>query len=508
MTWQPPLLLNHPTWDWTVDLTRARLEVADLDGLGWDKVFECREKLEAGHPVNTSEKRQVGHYWLRAPLLSPTVAQAEAIGTVRDEVKEFADDVHSGKIRAFNGEVFTHVLHIGIGGSVLGPAFVLEAMAGKTRGLTVSIVDNIDPAGILRLLHSLEDHLDQSLVIVASKSGSTVETMGAMQIVREHLESAGIDFPRHAIAVTTEGSSLATRAASEGWLRQFRLWPWVGGRFSSTSAVGLLPFALAGVDTAALLEGAREMDRWTRSEPWSANPASLIAGGLYVSGGGKGNKNLAVIPYADNLSLFPRFLQQLVMESIGKRYNRDQELIEQGLTVYGYKGSTDQHAYVQQLRDGRDDALVLFVQALNDGLGLDEITETVETARNYLQGFLLGTRQALQERNRPSLLLTIPRIDAYNLGALVALFERVISFYADLIEVNGYDQPGVEAGKSAAQAILKLRSALHEQLQQGAASIADLSKATGADYSDIFYLLERDVANGILFRSGTEYSKN
>lgn len=508
MTWQPPLLLNHPTWGWTIDLTRAMVDSEALDALDWRRVFQRREALEAGEKANSTEHRQVGHYWLRDPLMAPTVAQAEAIGEARDEVKEFADEVHAGKIRAFNGQPFTHVIHIGIGGSVLGPAFVLKAMAGKTRGLTVSFVDNIDPSGILTLLQSLGERLDQTLVIVASKSGSTVETMSAAQIIRESMESAGIPFPLHAVAVTTKGSPLDRLANSEGWLKQFRLWNWVGGRFSTTSAVGLISFALAGVDTAALLEGASQMDRWTRSEPWSANPAALIAGGLYVSGNGRGEKNLAVIPYTDNLSLFARYLQQLIMESIGKRHNLDGDVVEQGLTVYGYKGSTDQHAYVQQLRDGRDDTLVLFLQTLEDDLAHQEITETIERSRNYLQGFLLGTRRALEERGRPSMLLTLPRVDAYNLGALIALFERVISLYADLIGVNGYDQPGVEAGKTAARAILKLRSALHEQLLEGAASITELSTATGADCSDIFYLLERDVANGILFCSGSTYSKS
>jgi glucose-6-phosphate isomerase len=508
MTWPPPLFLNHTTWNWTIDLTRAGVTPAQLEGLDWATVSRRRVGLESGDEANPTEHRQVGHYWLRDPLLAPTMGQAQAIGDARDQVKDFADDIRAGKRRSYDGRPFTHLIHVGIGGSVLGPAFIIRALSAKTPGLTVDFVDNIDPDGILQLLERRRAQLDQTLVVVASKSGSTVETMGATKIIREVMEGAGIDFPLHAIAVTTRGSPLDRLSVDENWLQSFYIWDWVGGRFSATSAIGLLSCALAGVDIAALLEGAREMDRWTRSEPWSANPAALIAGALYVTGSGRGEKNLAVLPYVDRLHLFARYLQQLLMESIGKRYALDGQVVEQGLTVYGYKGSTDQHAYMQQLRDGRNDTLVFFVQSLEDDVQERDLSPAIEAARHYLQGFLLGTRRALEERERPSLLLTMPRIDPHNLGALLALSERVVSLYSDLIGVNGYDQPGVEAGKTAAQEIIALRAKLHQRLRQGAATLVELAETTGEDKTDIFYIIERDVANGALSRSGERYSKN
>src|SRR5262245_15643937 len=173
--------------------------------------------------------------------------------------------------------------------------------------------------------------------------------------------------------------------------------------------------------------------------------------------GGEGRKDMVVLPYKDRLLLFSRYLQQLIMESLGKRLDLQGRRVDQGLAVYGNKGSTDQHAYVQQLREGVPNFFVVFIRVLQSGGSGLEI-EQGETAGDYLHGFLLGTREALFENERESVTITVPRVDARTVGALIALFERAVGLYASLIGVNAYHQPGVEAGKKAAASVLALQA--------------------------------------------------
>jgi glucose-6-phosphate isomerase len=209
---------------------------------------------------------------------------------------------------------------------------------------------------------------------------------------------------------------------------------------------------------------------------------------------------MVVLPYKDRLLLFSRYLQQLVMESLGKRLDLAGRRVDQGLTVYGNKGSTDQHAYVQQLRDGVHDFFVAFVRVLEDGGAPLEVEPGV-TAGDYLHGFLLGTRQALFENGRQSLTITVARVDARTVGALVALFERAVGLYASLVGVNAYHQPGVEAGKKAAAAVLALQARVAAALDAAPRTAAELAAAAGAagapgDAEAVLLLLEHLAANG------------
>ena len=163
---------------------------------------------------------------------------------------------------------------------------------------------------------------------------------------------------------------------------------------------------------------------------------------------------MAVLPYKDRLELFSRYLQQLVMESLGKEKDLSGKVVHQGLTVYGNKGSTDQHAYIQQLRDGLNNFFVIFIQVLRDREGDSMEVDPRTTSGDYLLGFLLGTRQALYESSRESVKITLKDASPQTIGCLIALFERAVGFYASLINVNAYHQPGVEAGKKAATAIV------------------------------------------------------
>jgi glucose-6-phosphate isomerase len=216
---------------------------------------------------------------------------------------------------------------------------------------------------------------------------------------------------------------------------------------------------------------------------------------------------MVVLPYCDRLLLLSRYLQQLVMESVGKRFDRQGQEVHQGLTVYGNKGSTDQHAFVQQLRDGRDDFFATFVQVLGDGGGSSLEVESGINAGDTLQGFLLGTRNALAENGRPSLTVTIPSLNAYVLGGLIALFERTVSFYATLIDVNAYHQPGVESGKRAAMVALQLSRRIRELTSLKSLSLQDLVEATGGDPMDVFDIAERLVTTNRLVGEGSPDSR-
>ena len=476
-----------PSIGLTLDVSRMRFDDAFLSRMApaMEKAFAAMEALEKGAIANPDEKRMVGHYWLRDPKRAPTPEIAKAIDHAVELVKAFASDAH---------RKFKNILSVGIGGSSLGPMFVADALRDPSKDrLTPYFIDNTDPDGIARILGDLAGKLEETLVIVTSKSGSTPEPRNAMLAVAAAYKAEGIDFAKHAVAVTGEGSALDKEA--KGWLARFPMWDWVGGRTSEFSAVGLLPAALQGLDIDDLLAGARDCDAVTRVRDVRKNPAALLALMWHHATGGKGEKDMVVLPYKDRLLLFSRYLQQLVMESLGKRLDLEGKRVDQGIAVYGNKGSTDQHAYVQQLRDGVANFFVTFLRVLEDGGAAEEVEPGV-TAGDYLQGFLLGTRTALHENDRPSLTITIRRVDARSIGVLIALYERAVGYYASLVGINAYHQPGVEAGKKAAAAVLALQGKVIAALKpapQTAEQIA--SSLGGADPETVYLLLEHLAAN-------------
>jgi glucose-6-phosphate isomerase len=279
-------------------------------------------------------------------------------------------------------------------------------------------------------------------------------------------QQAGLNFAEHAVAVTGPGSKLDQQATKEGWQARFPMSDWVGGRTSVMSAVGLLPMELQGLDTESFLAGAAAMDELTRRPEPRGNAAMLLACMWFAAGNGRGGKDMVVLPYKDRLVLFSKYLQQLVMESLGKEKDLDGNTVNQGIAVYGNKGSTDQHAYVQQLREGVNNFFVTFIEVRRgrDGTGI-EVSEGA-TSGDYLQGFLRGTRSALTENDRENMTLSLPEITPFHIGALIALFERAVGYYASLINVNAYHQPGVEAGKKAAGRLLELQQAVLDQLKK------------------------------------------
>jgi glucose-6-phosphate isomerase len=452
--------------------------------------FDAMRLLEAGALANLSEDRMVGHYWLRAPALAPQNDLRRAIADAIRQVRAFSQAVAAGDVRGTGGP-FEHVIHVGIGGSALGPQLLCDALG--TGRIQVHFLDNADPDGVDRVLRALGGSLDRTLVSVVSKCGWTPTTQHLTLELAAEYARTGVPFAKHAVATTVPGSPLDLQAVAEGWLERFPIWEWVGGRTSATSAVGLLPAALAGVDIAALLEGAAAMDARTRDSRHQDNPAALLALAWLWLGEGRGSKRMVVLPYKDRLALFPRYVQQLVMESVGKRHDRRGTIVEQGLTVLGHKGSSDNHSYMQQVREGTPDAFTTFI-----GVHEVRLTEPVDlgegaTLADYLAGYLEATREALYERQRESVTITLDALSPRSLGALIALYERAVGLYAELIDVNAYDQPAVE--KDAAAAIVDLQRLALSYLMQTRRPLTAEEIATGLDRPDavetIFKSLER-----------------
>jgi len=422
-------------------------------------------ELEAGAIANPDENRMVGHYWLRAAELAPRTELAEEITGTLASVKAFAHSVHTGNIKAPDGGRFTHLLVVGIGGSALGPQFVADSLGNAGDRMRPYFFDNTDPDGMDRVIAEIGAALRQTLVVVISKSGGTKETRNGMLEAQVAFHKAGLNFAAHAVAVTGVDSELDRTASQQKWLARFPMWDWVGGRTSVTSAVGLLPAALQGIDVDRMLEGARRCDASTRRTATAENPAALLALSWFHATNGKGEKDMVILPYKDRLLLFSRYLQQLIMESLGKEKDLDGRVVLQGITVYGNKGSTDQHAYVQQLREGVPNFFATFLEVLKDRPGASSEVEPGATTGDYLSGFFQGTRTALYESGRESVTITVPEVTPFTVGVLIALYERAVGLYASLINVNAYHQPGVEAGKKAAGTVLKLQGEILELLR-------------------------------------------
>lgn len=463
--------------------------------------WEMRD-IEQGDKINADENREVGHYWLRyldgeTPPKSKDVVK-EAVSQNEEaieKIQEFRKDKFEGN--------FDRILWIGIGGSGLGPQMLYDVLRKPGAKPTMFFFDNTDPDGFKWTLEEIgsdrpdrKERLEKTLVVVVSKSGGTPETANGMKVAMEAYEKAGVSFEQHAVAITQEGSKLHKEAA--GWLERFPLWPWVGGRTSLFSPVGILPATLLGFNVDELRAGAAEMDKLTQyTNEFYSNAALQLAATWYNTVETRGLRNMVVLPYCDRLAVLSKYLQQLIMESLGKN--------GKGITVFGNKGSTDQHAYVQQLREGYADFFATFIRVravdLDDDYVLD--TDNDVTAGDYLAAFQEGTAQALSDAGRPSMRLTIEKLDERSLGALVALFERAVGYYGALLGINAYHQPGVEAGKKAAGSILDVQQWLIASLraQDGTAvSVGDIAEVLKKDSSMKYLPREASLIYDILDR--------
>jgi glucose-6-phosphate isomerase len=463
------------------------------------KACAAMDALEAGAIANPDENRMVGHYWLRAPERAPSTELRSEIEATRQAIHDFTYAIHAGKIYPRKRARFTRILSIGIGGSALGPQFAAEALGTSRDKMRPHFLDNTDPEGIDRVLADIGADLADTLTLVISKSGGTIETRNGMLEVAAAYRKANLSFERHAVAITGVGSKLDEIAKKYSWLARFPMWDWVGGRTSITSVVGLLPMALQGIEIQDFIKGAALCDEITRKKETKSNPAALLALAWHHATGGRAAKDMVILPYKDRLMLFSRYLQQLVMESLGKEKDLNGRTVNQGISVYGNKGTTDQHAYVQQLRDGANNFFTTFIEVLRDRDTASAEVDPGVTSGDYLHAFLQGTRNALFEKGRESVTVTIGKLDAQSVGALIALYERAVGLYATLVNINAYHQPGVEAGKKMAGAVITLQSDVLQFLRKniGAYTAEEVARALGAEdqAETVFKILDHAAAN-------------
>tara|TARA_B100001750_G_scaffold178057_1_gene146346 strand:+ start:2699 stop:4069 length:1371 start_codon:yes stop_codon:yes gene_type:complete len=375
------------------------------------------------------------------------------------------DHIDLEKVLAFAKKVpatIRDVLVLGIGGSSLGGRALVEALGPAfpdPDARRIHYPDNSDPWRLVGLLENLDPK--GTLVLVISKSGGTVETAAQLLVVREWLNAAGAPMKDHLVAITDPAKGLLRELADAEGLRSFDIPSNVGGRFSVLTPVGLLPGALAGLDVAGLLAGAKAMrDRCARTE-LQANPAGVVAALHVLHHRLHGRPIHVMMPYADALRGYANWFVQLWAESLGKRVDRQDRVVETGPTPLPAVGATDQHAQVQLFMEGPRDKLITFV-ALAEPLAHRTIPKE-EGPYAYLGGTDLAelldferraTALALARDGRPSLTLTLPRLDAHHLGELFFLMEAATAIAGELYGIDAFDQPGVELGKRLAYGLL------------------------------------------------------
>ncbi len=456
-------------------------------------------EIERGAVKNPDEHRKVTHFTDRRTYPESALFR---------EVQDFAAAIRDGSLPG-DGSRIEAVIVNGIGGSALGPQLLQFAVNGpywnelsaeaRNGFPRIYFLDNTDSAGIDDVLPVVD--LGRTLVVTISKSGKTLETRNNLVALQEIFRAAGVDFARRAVAVTMEGSVLHKQAVAERWLRWFPMADSIGGRTSETNIVGHVPAALAGIDFRSFVEGARYMDELTRAGSPFDNPAYQLALCWYLAGHGRGDRNLVIVPYADRLVLLSRYLQQLIMESLGKERALDGRVVNQGLTVFGNKGGTDAHAYIQQLNDGRDDFLVTFIEILKDARHL-VVDPAGLTMGDYLHGFKEGLASALTARGRQVIDIVLDELTPFSLGMVIALYERAVAYYAELIGINAFHQPGVEAYKHASTAVNAVNTRFQEWVArsaslpwEGTAADAALAAAMPDAAADLDGILARFAAN-------------
>jgi glucose-6-phosphate isomerase len=437
------------------------------------QLAEKFEELYNGAVMNTGENRLVLHQLTRGQLGN----EVEADGVDKREfyvkqqarIAEFANKVHNGEITNAAGEKFTTVVQIGIGGSDLGPRamyLALENWAKKNNTLKMKaqFISNVDPDDAAAVLNAVD--VAHALFVLVSKSGTTLETLTNESFVKEALKKAGLDASKHMIAVTSETSPLAK---SDDYLAAFFMDDYIGGRFSSTSAVGGAVLSLAfGPDVfAQFLEGAAAEDKLSANKNVMENPEMLDALiGVYERNV-LGYPGTAVLPYSQALSRFPAHLQQLDMESNGKSVNRFGEPVDYptGPVIFGEPGTNGQHSFYQLLHQGTDIVPLQFVGFRNSQIGTDiEIqgsTSQQKLCANVaaqIVAFACGKADDNRNKNfeggRPSSIIIGDSLTPKSLGALLAHFENKIMFQGFLWNVNSFDQEGVQLGKVLAKRVL------------------------------------------------------
>ena len=432
----------------TMNLLLALAGEADV--VGW------RRRMVAGEPINESEGRAALHMALRAKK-GDGVGDKDSLARAlreRAHLKRFVDDVHLGKRKGATGKPFRAAVAIGIGGSYLGPAMAVEALHPHRHAeFEVRFAANVDGTVIRRALSGLDP--ETTLVVVASKTFTTEETMANARTARKWLAGALGDREAltHVTAVTTDAD--AADRFGVACDNTFLVWDWVGGRFSLTSAMGL-PLALAvGADNfEALLSGARDMDRHFLSAPLAKNLPVVLALVDIWNASFLGFRARAVVPYDEGLAKLPAFLRQLEMESNGKPQGRGSAPV-----VFGEPGTNAQHAFFQALHQGPDVIPCDFIAASESPITTGDhhqrlLANMLAQAEALMRGRPAKDKARACPGNRPSNVILLDRLDPFSLGQLVALYEHKTFVEGVVWGVNPFDQWGVELGKELAAAIL------------------------------------------------------
>jgi len=414
-----------------------------------------------------SENRQVLHTSCRDIFSSDPAEPASSMRARSNltKLKDFLGDIEKGRIVGSKGEKFDNLIHVGIGGSDLGPRAIYEGLRATGRSdRKVFFISNVDPDDAAAVLD--QANLSSSLVVVVSKSGTTMETLANEEIVRRALRQAGLDAEDHCVAVTGEGSPMDN---STRYLRSFHMYDYIGGRFSATSMVGMVTLAFAlGYDQALeFLQGAAEIDLLAEDPDIRRNLPLLMAMLGIWNHNFLGYPTVAVLPYAQALHRFPAHLQQCDMESNGKSVDRTGRPIshQSGPILWGEPGTNGQHAFFQLLHQGTDIVPIEFIGFLNSQRGTD-IDVQGTNSQQKLVANLLAQSVALATGkmddnpnrrfpgNRPSLLLIADRLTPHVMGALLAVYEAKIIFQGFSWNINSFDQEGVQLGKVLATRFL------------------------------------------------------
>jgi glucose-6-phosphate isomerase len=420
------------------------------------------ERLFAGERVNVSENRPALHTALRGEehVMVDGNDVLPEIQRSRERMRVFSTAVRDGLWKGATGKRITHVVALGIGGSALGPRVVIEALRGEADGPEVRFVANIDPAELDDALRGLDP--EATLAIVASKTFTTQETMTNAAAVREWLDAA---MGAEATAKHVVGATANVDAAVKWGLPECNVFPfgeWVGGRYSVWSSVGL-PVAIAlGMQCfERLLAGAHAADLEFRSTALDRNAPALLALVGIWNRNALGTPIHAVLSYASRLESLVAYLQQLEMESSGKRVDQEGNLVDFPTcpVIWGGVGTPGQHAYHQWLHQGTDPVSCDFIVSARP-MGGNAAHHEILLAHACAQSEALMTGNATPEThracpgNRPSTTVVLPRLDAYHLGALVAMYEHKVFTQATIWGIDAFDQWGVELGKNIAGQVL------------------------------------------------------
>lgn len=440
------------------------------------QLVEKYRALLDGEVINTGENRKVLHQLARGQLGKDVMSEGKNLRSFYAEqqtkISAFAKKVHSGEIVATKGDRFTTVVQIGIGGSDLGPRALYLALeqwaAGSGNGgkqkMQARFISNVDPDDASAVVSGID--LAKSLFILVSKSGTTQETLSNELFVKDFLKKAGLDPAKQMIAVTSETSPLAN---NPGYLASFYMDDFIGGRYSSSSAVGgaVLSLAFGPEAFEEFLSGAAAADKSALEADIRKNPALLDALiGVYERNA-LGYPSTAVLPYSQALSRFPAHLQQADMESNGKQVNRRGESIAYatGPVIFGEPGTNGQHSFFQLLHQGTDVVPLQFIGFVNSQAG-DDVTVDGSTSQKKLcanlvaqiVAFAKGKADSNPNKNfpgeRPSSLIHGKQLTPAALGTLLAHYENKIMFQGFAWNLNSFDQEGVQLGKVLTKKVL------------------------------------------------------